>query len=130
MRERKAPEKREQRPRARGEAPEGGLSLSKPSRGWAHPLPLLLPTIGTEFPIGLNPSSLAGISARSFAATACISRQERASTGIGFLAVLTATVASQFVKTERGAEHTEILDALHEMKRELSELRARLDASS
>src|SRR3954447_12005841 len=50
--------------------------------------------------------------------------------GIGFIAVLTATVASQFVKTERGEEHTEIVEALNQVKQELSELRARLDAGS
>jgi hypothetical protein len=32
--------------------------------------------------------------------------------GIGFLAVLTATVASRFVKTERGDETEAILEAL------------------
>ena len=51
-------------------------------------------------------------------------------TGIRFLAVLTATGASQFVKTERGDEHTEIVEALQEVKQELSELRARLDSNA
>jgi voltage-gated potassium channel len=47
--------------------------------------------------------------------------------GIGFLSVLTATIASHFVKSERGAETAEILETLNRMDAELGELRARLD---
>jgi voltage-gated potassium channel len=43
--------------------------------------------------------------------------------GIGFLSVLTATVASRFVKTERGDETQEILAALARVEAELGELR-------
>jgi voltage-gated potassium channel len=50
--------------------------------------------------------------------------------GIGFLSVLTATVASHFVKTERSDETSEILASLDEIKRELGELRARIEGVS
>jgi hypothetical protein len=43
--------------------------------------------------------------------------------GIGFLSVLTATVASRFVKTERSDETHEILAALAKLEAELAELR-------
>jgi hypothetical protein len=43
--------------------------------------------------------------------------------GIGFLSLLTATVASRFVKTERGDETQEILAALARVEAELAELR-------
>jgi voltage-gated potassium channel len=43
--------------------------------------------------------------------------------GIGFLAVLTAAIASRFVKTERGAETEDILAALTRIEAELAELR-------
>jgi voltage-gated potassium channel len=49
-------------------------------------------------------------------------------TGIGFLAVLTATVASRFVKEERSDETTAITDALARIEVELAALKARLDA--
>ena len=43
--------------------------------------------------------------------------------GIGFLSVLTATVASRFVKTERGDETEEILAALARLEAELADLK-------
>jgi voltage-gated potassium channel len=48
-------------------------------------------------------------------------------TGIGFLAVLTATVASVFVKAERSEETTGITEALARIEADLSELKARLN---
>lgn len=44
--------------------------------------------------------------------------------GIGFLSVLTATVASQFVKTDTGSD--EVLDTLRRIEAEVAELKARL----
>jgi voltage-gated potassium channel len=49
--------------------------------------------------------------------------------GIGFLSVLTATVASYFVKSDRGDETEAILAALGELRDEVAELRQRLPAS-
>jgi hypothetical protein len=46
--------------------------------------------------------------------------------GIGFLSVLTATIASHFVKSERGAETTEIMATLKRVEAELAELRRQL----
>ncbi len=46
--------------------------------------------------------------------------------GIGFLAVLTATISSSFVKTDRKDESSAILDALHRLEAEVAELKARL----
>ena len=46
--------------------------------------------------------------------------------GIGFLSVLTATIASHFVKTERGTETTEIMATLKRVEAELAELRRQL----
>ena len=43
--------------------------------------------------------------------------------GIGFLSVLTAAVASRFVKTERGAETEAILAALTRLEAEVAELK-------
>jgi voltage-gated potassium channel len=43
--------------------------------------------------------------------------------GIAFLSVLTATIASRFVKTERGEETDEILAALARLESELAELK-------
>jgi voltage-gated potassium channel len=43
--------------------------------------------------------------------------------GIGFLSVLTAAIASRFVKTERGDENEDILAALRRIEGELAELR-------
>jgi voltage-gated potassium channel len=50
--------------------------------------------------------------------------------GIGFLSVLTATVASYFVRTERSPEATEITEALARIERELAELRATVTRGS
>lgn len=44
--------------------------------------------------------------------------------GIGFLSVLTATVASQFVKTDTGSE--EVLDTLRRIETDVAELKARI----
>jgi len=43
--------------------------------------------------------------------------------GIGFLSVLTASIASMFVKSERGAETKEIMATLRRVEAELAELR-------
>ncbi len=50
--------------------------------------------------------------------------------GIGFLSVLTATVASLFVKTERAEETEAILDALTRLEAELAEVKHRLSSPS
>lgn len=50
--------------------------------------------------------------------------------GIGFLSVLTATVASHFVKTERNDESTEMLERLARIEGELMALRAELVETS
>jgi voltage-gated potassium channel len=44
--------------------------------------------------------------------------------GIGFLAVLTATIASKFVKDERGSETQEILAALRRIEADVARLNA------
>jgi voltage-gated potassium channel Kch len=46
--------------------------------------------------------------------------------GIGFLAVLTATIASVFVKAERSEETTQILEVLERIEAEISDLKGRL----
>jgi voltage-gated potassium channel len=46
--------------------------------------------------------------------------------GIGFLSVLTATIASRFVKTDRGDETQTILAALGRLEAEVAELKQRL----
>ena len=46
--------------------------------------------------------------------------------GIGFLAVLTATIASAFVKSDRQDESGAILEALQRVEAELAELKTRL----
>ena len=46
--------------------------------------------------------------------------------GIGFLSLLTASIASRFVKQERGEEHIEVLEALRRIEAEVAELKARL----
>ena len=40
--------------------------------------------------------------------------------GVGFLSVLTAAIASVFVKTDRGSEHQELTDALKKIELELA----------
>jgi voltage-gated potassium channel len=47
-------------------------------------------------------------------------------TGIGFLSLLTAAVASRFVKQERGAEHAELIEALQRIEAEVAELKSRV----
>ena len=47
-------------------------------------------------------------------------------TGIGFLAVLTATVSSSFVKSDRQDESSAILEALRRLETEIAELKTRL----
>ena len=49
--------------------------------------------------------------------------------GIGFISVLTATVASQFVKSERQDETTEVIDTLRRIEADVAELKARLPAN-
>jgi hypothetical protein len=44
--------------------------------------------------------------------------------GIGFLSLLTAAVASRFVKQERGAEHHELMEALRRIEAEVAELKS------
>ena len=46
--------------------------------------------------------------------------------GIGFLAVLTATVSSAFVKSDRQDESAAILDALQRLEAEIADLKTRL----
>jgi voltage-gated potassium channel len=48
--------------------------------------------------------------------------------GIGFLSLLTASIASRFVREERGGEHTEVLETLRRIEAEIAELKARLPA--
>jgi hypothetical protein len=49
--------------------------------------------------------------------------------GIGFLAVLTATVSSRFVKSGRADETTEILEALRRLEAYVAELKDRATIS-
>jgi len=46
--------------------------------------------------------------------------------GIGFLAVLTATISSRFIKSDRADETAEVLDALRQLEADVAELKARL----
>jgi voltage-gated potassium channel len=46
--------------------------------------------------------------------------------GIGFLSVLTATIASRFVKTERGEETEQVMSALTRIEAELADLKRQL----
>ena len=46
--------------------------------------------------------------------------------GIGFLAVLTATVASRFVRADRADETDQVLEALRRLEADVAELKARL----
>ena len=48
--------------------------------------------------------------------------------GIGFISVLTATIASLFVKNERATEHTELADSLARIEADLAELKTRLES--
>jgi len=44
--------------------------------------------------------------------------------GIGFLSLLTAAVASRFVKQERGEEHEEVMETLRQIQADVAELKA------
>lgn len=46
--------------------------------------------------------------------------------GLGFISVLTAAVASRFVKHERSGEHTELIEALQRIEADVAELKSRL----
>lgn len=48
--------------------------------------------------------------------------------GIGFLSLLTASIASRFVKEERGEERVEVMEALRRIEAEIAELKSRLPA--
>jgi voltage-gated potassium channel len=43
--------------------------------------------------------------------------------GIGFLSLLTASIASRFVKQETGEEHVEIIEALQQLQADVAELK-------
>jgi voltage-gated potassium channel len=43
--------------------------------------------------------------------------------GIAFLSILTASIASRFVKEERGEEHVEIMDALRQLQADVAALK-------
>ena len=45
--------------------------------------------------------------------------------GIGFLSLLTAAVASRFVKQERGAEHDEVMETLRRIEADVADLKSR-----
>ncbi len=45
--------------------------------------------------------------------------------GIGFLSLLTAAIASRFVKEERSEEHDEVMETLHRIEADLAELKSR-----
>jgi voltage-gated potassium channel len=47
--------------------------------------------------------------------------------GIGFLSLLTAAVASRFVKQERSSEHDELIEALRRIEADVAELKSRLN---
>jgi voltage-gated potassium channel len=49
--------------------------------------------------------------------------------GIGFLSLLTASIASRFVKEERGEEHIEVMQVLQRLEADVAELKARITAS-
>jgi voltage-gated potassium channel len=45
--------------------------------------------------------------------------------GIGFLSLLTAAIASRFVKQERGGEHEELMEALRRIEADVADLKSR-----
>jgi hypothetical protein len=45
--------------------------------------------------------------------------------GIGFLSLLTAAVASRFVRQERSDEHEEMMETLRRIEADVAELKAR-----
>jgi voltage-gated potassium channel len=47
-------------------------------------------------------------------------------TGIGFLSLLTAAIASRFVKQERSEERDEVMEALHRLETDVREIKAKL----
>ena len=49
--------------------------------------------------------------------------------GIGFLSLLTAAVASRFVKQERGAEHDELMETLRRIEADMADVKALLLAT-
>jgi len=49
--------------------------------------------------------------------------------GIGFLSLLTASIASRFVKQERGTEHDEVMETLRKLQAEVAELKAYVSGS-
>jgi voltage-gated potassium channel len=49
--------------------------------------------------------------------------------GIGFLAVLTATISSQFVKADQGDDNAEILRMLRQIEADVADLKTRLGSS-
>jgi voltage-gated potassium channel len=48
--------------------------------------------------------------------------------GIGFLAVLTATIASHFVQVDQQSETSEVLQTLHRIEADVAELKTQLAA--
>ena len=46
--------------------------------------------------------------------------------GIGFLSVLTAAIASRFVREERGSEYDAMIESLARIEAELADLRQQL----
>jgi voltage-gated potassium channel len=46
--------------------------------------------------------------------------------GIGFLSLLTASIASRFVKEERGEEHIELLEVLQRIETDVAALKTRV----
>ena len=44
--------------------------------------------------------------------------------GIGFLSLLTAAIASRFVKQERGDEHDEVMETLRQIQADEAELKS------
>jgi voltage-gated potassium channel len=48
--------------------------------------------------------------------------------GIGFLSLLTASIASRFVKQERSDEHVEMMEALRRIEADVAELKASVRA--
>jgi hypothetical protein len=49
--------------------------------------------------------------------------------GIGFLSLLTASIASRFVKEERGTEHDEVMETLRRLEAEIAELKSHVSGS-
>jgi voltage-gated potassium channel len=46
--------------------------------------------------------------------------------GIGFLSLLTAAVASRFVKQERGDEHEELMETLRRIEADVADLKSQM----